>query len=237
MKIKAPPSEDQAEREDGTPNKRGTQSRPAADSKPGHEYPEVRVSTMDLNADPIYEPIGKPITELDFDADLAEHDKPWRRPGADQSDYFNYGFDEFTWATYCMKQKNMRTSLNEQQAESKQFEMMFGGQPGMPMPPSTAPSGLAQAPGMPPMGGMPGMPDMTPDMMNAMMQQMMASGMDPSQMGHMDFANMMPQMPQMPQGMPQNHAYGGQGMMDQSHVQQNQGYGGGGRGRGRRGRW
>jgi len=24
-------------------------------------------------------------------------DKPWRKPGADVSDYFNYGFNEDTW--------------------------------------------------------------------------------------------------------------------------------------------
>ncbi|KAB8342935.1 hypothetical protein FH972_022532 [Carpinus fangiana] len=237
IQIKAPPSESQQEQGDGTAVTRGKQSRPAADSKPGHEYPGVRVSNMDMDTNPVYEPVGKPITELEFDADLAELDKPWRRPGADQTDYFNYGFDEFTWATYCMKQKNMRSAIDEQKAESKQFEMMFGGAPGMGMAPPGAPAGPAQGNNMAQTGGMPEMP---PEMMNAMMQQMMASGMDPSQMSPMDFANMMQQMNG---GMPQPQAYGGggggsggQGMLDQGHMQHNQGYGGRGRGR-RGGRW
>lgn len=38
-------------------------------------------------------------------------DKPWRKPGADITDYFNYGFNEDTWRAYCERQKKMR--LNE----------------------------------------------------------------------------------------------------------------------------
>lgn len=38
-------------------------------------------------------------------------DKPWRKPGADITDYFNYGFNEETWRAYCERQKQMR--LNE----------------------------------------------------------------------------------------------------------------------------
>ncbi|XP_030288722.1 pre-mRNA 3'-end-processing factor FIP1 isoform X1 [Sparus aurata] len=37
-------------------------------------------------------------------------EKPWLRPGADISDYFNYGFDEESWKTYCKKQLKLRTS-------------------------------------------------------------------------------------------------------------------------------
>ena len=74
-------------------------------------------------------------------ADLAEHNKPWRLPGADQSDYFNYGFDEFTWTMYCMRQKSMKENLTAQKEESANFQKMLAGG-GMP--------------GMPPMPGMPG---------------------------------------------------------------------------------
>lgn len=35
-------------------------------------------------------------------------DKPWRRPGADITDWFNYGFDEETWRVYCSKQIQQR---------------------------------------------------------------------------------------------------------------------------------
>lgn len=32
----------------------------------------------------------------------------YRKPGADISDYFNYGFNEETWFKYCERQKRMR---------------------------------------------------------------------------------------------------------------------------------
>nr|XP_046196836.1 pre-mRNA 3'-end-processing factor FIP1-like [Oncorhynchus gorbuscha] len=38
-------------------------------------------------------------------------EKPWRKPGADLSDYFNYGFNEDTWKGYCDKQKRLRMGL------------------------------------------------------------------------------------------------------------------------------
>uniref|UniRef100_A0A6B2EDJ7 Putative polyadenylation factor i complex subunit fip1 n=1 Tax=Phlebotomus kandelakii TaxID=1109342 RepID=A0A6B2EDJ7_9DIPT len=51
---------------------------------------------------------GVPATEFSIDS-LEE--KPWRMPGADITDYFNYGFNEDTWRSYCERQKKMR--LNE----------------------------------------------------------------------------------------------------------------------------
>lgn len=51
---------------------------------------------------------GQPI--IDIDPDLLD-DKPWRRPGADLSDYFNYGFNEDTWRAYCQKQKLMMEQI------------------------------------------------------------------------------------------------------------------------------
>ncbi|XP_053469775.1 pre-mRNA 3'-end-processing factor FIP1 isoform X1 [Ictalurus furcatus] len=48
--------------------------------------------------------IGTPELEVD-------EEKPWRKPGADLSDYFNYGFNEDTWKTYCDKQRRLRMSL------------------------------------------------------------------------------------------------------------------------------
>lgn len=35
-------------------------------------------------------------------------DKPWLKPGADITDYFNYGFTEKTWLKYCEMQKERR---------------------------------------------------------------------------------------------------------------------------------
>jgi hypothetical protein len=50
---------------------------------------------------------------LEIDMDALE-DKPWRKPGADLSDYFNYGFTEETWRSYCAKQVHMRQEMSMQ---------------------------------------------------------------------------------------------------------------------------
>ncbi|XP_014470603.1 PREDICTED: pre-mRNA 3'-end-processing factor FIP1 [Dinoponera quadriceps] len=47
------------------------------------------------------------IPAHEFNLDQLE-DKPWRQPGADITDYFNYGFNEETWRAYCERQKRMR---------------------------------------------------------------------------------------------------------------------------------
>lgn len=109
-------------------------------------------------------------------ADLIDSDKPWRRPGTDVSDYFNYGFDEFTWALYASKQDSLRSEYSQDKIAAnnkKMFEdmnmmMAMGAMPGM-------------IPGASGGAAMPGMEGMPPEMQQ-MMQQMMASGMDPSQM-------------------------------------------------------
>nr|CAG4644240.1 EOG090X0BVA [Lepidurus arcticus] len=49
---------------------------------------------------------GVPAHEFNLDS---LEDKPWRKPGADITDYFNYGFNEATWQAYCERQKRMRT--------------------------------------------------------------------------------------------------------------------------------
>uniref|UniRef100_UPI00398F14EE pre-mRNA 3'-end-processing factor FIP1 isoform X3 n=1 Tax=Pristiophorus japonicus TaxID=55135 RepID=UPI00398F14EE len=51
---------------------------------------------------------GIPTLEIDLDS---FEDKPWRKPGADLSDYFNYGLNEETWKAYCEKQKRLRMGL------------------------------------------------------------------------------------------------------------------------------
>ncbi|KAL0265632.1 UNVERIFIED_CONTAM: hypothetical protein PYX00_011345 [Menopon gallinae] len=40
----------------------------------------------------------------DFEIDNME-EKPWEKPGADITDYFNYGFNEHTWKKYCAAQR------------------------------------------------------------------------------------------------------------------------------------
>ncbi|MCJ1362563.1 pre-mRNA 3-end-processing factor fip1l1 [Acarospora aff. strigata] len=167
--------------------------------KSGAEYPAVRTSTIDIDAKPIFLPTGKPITEIDMDADLSEEDKPWRRPGSDITDYFNYGFDEFTWASYCLKQDTLRKEVSDQKKQMEDMQS-FLGMPGMPGPPQAAQPAM-------PMPAMSGMGDMPPEMQQ-MMATMMSQGMDPSQM---DPAMFMQQMQQMQQGGQGNGPGGNQG--------------------------
>lgn len=47
---------------------------------------------------------GRSILDVDLGA-LA--DKPWRRPGSDISDWFNYGFDELSWESYCYRRRDL----------------------------------------------------------------------------------------------------------------------------------
>lgn len=80
---------------------------------------------------------GKELYEIDLDS---FDDKPWRKPGADITDYFNYGFNENTWKRYCNKQKAMREELaiqkkmmegRDYQNEFMDFPMGFGQVPMM----------------------------------------------------------------------------------------------------------
>nr|CAG4636452.1 EOG090X0BVA [Eubosmina coregoni] len=48
---------------------------------------------------------GVPAHEFSVDS---QEEKPWRKPGADITDYFNYGFNELTWQAYCERQRRMR---------------------------------------------------------------------------------------------------------------------------------
>ncbi|KAI1714788.1 fip1 motif domain-containing protein [Ditylenchus destructor] len=51
-----------------------------------------------------------------YDFDLATmEDKPWRKPGADITDYFNFGFNEDTWNQYCERQRKLRVEYGGNQ--------------------------------------------------------------------------------------------------------------------------
>jgi len=52
---------------------------------------------------------GHSIFEHDIGA-MAE--KPWRRPGSDISDWFNYGFDELSWEAYCVRRRELGELAN-----------------------------------------------------------------------------------------------------------------------------
>lgn len=64
------------------------------------QYPPTEPA-YETDADPSS---GLNIYQVDIDS-LPE--KPWRRPGANLSDWFNYGFDESTWAMWCAQKNRM----------------------------------------------------------------------------------------------------------------------------------
>jgi len=144
----------------------------------------TRIPGIDINK--VGEHEGKPITSINLQ-DLKE--KPWRQPGADVSEYFNYGFDEFTWTAYCSKQDKLRSDFNPQKI---MMSMMPMGMPGMPPMPMMGMPGFQ----MPPAGSMPPVPS------NG--QQM------PPQMPS--------QMPNIPQGFPSQIPTGPQGNNNNKNV-------------------
>lgn len=85
-----------------TPAKSGTTTVTKADGTVD-VIPATKPGGVDINA------VGTidGVELFDVDLDGAE-DKPWRKPGADLTDYFNYGFNENIWRAYCHKQKMMR---------------------------------------------------------------------------------------------------------------------------------
>jgi pre-mRNA 3'-end-processing factor FIP1 len=91
----------------------------------------VATSKLDINAQPPYN--GTPINKIPMESDLLPTDKPWRKPGADVTDYFNYGFDEFTWTAYCQKQEGLREEFSPQKM-MEQMMLMSGMGMGMGLP-------------------------------------------------------------------------------------------------------
>lgn len=206
-------------------------------SRPSALYPAIKTSTIDVDARPIYEPNDKPITEIDLDAgtssviderrgislmnafeDFSEDDKPWRRPGTDMTDYFNYGFDEFTWASYCLKQDSLRKEISDskkQMEDMQSFLNMPGvipALPGMPGQPVGAPSSMGAIGDIPPE-------------MQQMMAQMMANGVDLSQMDPTMFMQQMMQGGQAGANGAQGQNFGGQNFGQQGQNQQQMGFG------------
>ncbi|CAG8448669.1 667_t:CDS:10 [Acaulospora morrowiae] len=85
----------------------------------GGQTSSSRTPGVDINAIGTID--GTSIYDVDLDS---VEDKPWRKPGADITDYFNYGFNEYTWKAYCAKQKQMREDQHSRKKihvyESKQ---------------------------------------------------------------------------------------------------------------------
>ncbi|EXJ84592.1 hypothetical protein A1O3_05262 [Capronia epimyces CBS 606.96] len=228
-------------------NKAGT---PAADTRgdsqppndrPGTEFPARHTSKIDPNGNPIHPATGKPILSTDFDVDFpTDSSKPWRKPGADITDYFNYGFDEFTWASYCLKQQQMPKEVKEITQQAEQLKAFVEGIPGggMPgMPPMSGAPGPGPASGAGPAGDMSQMAMPSEAQMQQMFAAMTSQGLDPTAMDPSQFMQFMaaggagimgqPQPPTGPSGGFSGGGVGGGGF------DQGGGGGGGGFGRGR----
>ena len=164
-----------------------------------------------------------PLAKISGITDFAEDDKAWRRPGTDLSDYFNYGFDEFTWASYCLKQKTLRQEVAQSKTQMQDMQGFLGMPGGASMGMGSGPSGA----------------DLSPEMMQ-MMSQMMAQGLNPQEMNPDAFMQQMMQSQGATGGaMGQNYGsaqgYGQQGQ-NQQQMGYNYGGAGGGRNQGGRGR-
>ncbi|CAL8394244.1 unnamed protein product [Boreogadus saida] len=73
--------------------------------------PNPIAKALDLNA--LGDVQGIPLLWVDIE------EKPWRKPGADISEYFNYGFNEDTWKAYCGKQRRIRGGWENLSASSR----------------------------------------------------------------------------------------------------------------------
>lgn len=145
------------------------------------------------------------------------------------TDYFNYGFDEFTWASYCLKQDSLRKEILDSKKQMEDMQSFLG-----------MPGGISTIPGMPGQvgGAQPNMamgnPADIPPEMQQMMAQMMAQGLDPTQMDPATFMQMM-QGGQAGANGVQGQSFGGVqgfGQQGQNSQQMNFGYGTGGVGSG-----
>ena len=145
------------------------------------------------------------------------------------TDFFNYGFDEFTWASYCLKQKDLQKEVSDSKKQMEEMQNFLSMPSGMPPMPSMP---------VPPPGAQPGMPSMGgaaefPPEMHQMMAQMMSQGMDVQQMDPASFMQMMQAGAVGAPDPSQNFGGQGYGQQGQNQQQMGYGYGGGGTGAGR----
>ncbi|XP_013873211.1 pre-mRNA 3'-end-processing factor FIP1, partial [Austrofundulus limnaeus] len=74
---------------------------------PSESISEERIDVAGGSAQRTVENIQE-VQEANQTVQLLE-EKPWRKPGIEISDYFNYGFDENSWRAYCSKQYHLQT--------------------------------------------------------------------------------------------------------------------------------
>ena len=97
--------------------------KPKLDISSDKVKPQPVAKLPDVEVDAIAELDGKSILEVDLET---LHAKPWRQAGADITEYFNYGFDEFTWTAYCQKQSNLRQEYSPEKVMASMMNPMMG---------------------------------------------------------------------------------------------------------------
>ncbi|TEB38545.1 hypothetical protein FA13DRAFT_1808492 [Coprinellus micaceus] len=193
--------------------------------------PPVKAPPSHPDVDPNEAGVYNGQSILDFDLNSLA-DKPWRRPGNDLSDWFNYGFDEISWEAYCYRRRDLgdmahvlKTNIINFAAMSEdQITALPSDMRGMVITSANnmmnQASAAQQAMMVDPMSGMNMGPNMGPNMnnMNAMGMGVggMGQGMMPGMEGMMMMQGGMDGMGggQGVQGQGQGGQGGGMGMQD-----------------------
>ncbi|KAF8633555.1 hypothetical protein AX15_001355 [Amanita polypyramis BW_CC] len=161
-----------------------------------------------------------------FEVDMANMtDKPWRRPGSDISDWFNYGFDELSWEAYCYR----RRELGEMATVLKANLINFTGMPEdqlSNLPPEVRQMVMTGMTALMNAGG-PGPGMMGPGVMMDMANMMGSMGMGMGMNGDMSMGNAMMQIQDGAQGVNVNVGVGGTGTPEQVGGMMQDGFSGG----------
>ncbi|XP_071846164.1 uncharacterized protein [Apostichopus japonicus] len=116
---------------------RKTNTAPSSSNTSVTVLPPKPEKTLDLEAEGTINGVGV----YSFDLDTAQ-EKPWNKPGADITDYFNYGLNEETWKTYSEKQRKLRMEhkITVHHAGSKDTTVPPGEESVKSIPPPSTPS-------------------------------------------------------------------------------------------------
>lgn len=115
-----PPSKAPLPHSGGTPQ---TPSVPRESVSAAPEQPVFHEGLDPITLPPVIAPPSHPSINLDIPGILDGHsilevdigamaEKPWRLPGSDISDWFNYGFDEISWEAYCYRRRDLGELAN-----------------------------------------------------------------------------------------------------------------------------
>lgn len=98
--------------------------------------PPVPITAPRLELDPSEQSLMLPPDTVDgepgpiiYHVDPTEfEEKPWGRPGADMTDWFNYGFNEDSWRLWGEKKHNRTVERREMEANGGRHDMMNDGE-------------------------------------------------------------------------------------------------------------